>query len=314
MTPAPCRRDILRAAFASVAGLALASAWPGRRLLAQPAGAIAATRLSDRLTLLSGAGGNVVLVAGTSGAALVNGGRREQADDLLQAVAERSGSAAIQALVNTDWHPDHTGLNERLGASGVEIVAHENTKQYLAAEMYIDWQQRTYKPLAKTGLPTRTFFTGGATTLVGERVEYVALGQAHTDGDIAVFVPEHNVLVTGDVFTVGAYPMADYTSGGWLGGMVTALKTLLDLVRDDTRIVPGSGPVQTRADLKAQHDMLSTLRDRIAKMMRQGMSAGEMREAGITREFDARCGDPSLFLTVAYRGMWLHVRELGGIV
>ena len=95
---------------------------------------------------------------------------------------------------------------------------------------------------------------------------------------------------------------------------MTATKTLLDLTNDQTRVIPGAGAVQTRADLEVQHEMLVTLRERLHQMMRKGMGAHDMLAAGATKEFDARCGDPSLFVTVTYRGMWLHVRELGGIV
>ena len=90
--------------------------------------------------------------------------------------------------------------------------------------------------------------------------------------------------------------------------------TLLDLAKPDTRIVPGEGPVQTRADLQAQYDMLSALRDVFVKMMRQGMSADEMIAAGATKAFDAKWGNPQQFVKTSYRGLWLHVREVGGIV
>ena len=151
-------------------------------------------------------------------------------------------------------------------------------------------------------------------TFGGQTVEYAPLGQAHTDGDIYLFFREANVLVVGDVMTVGKYPIGDYTSGGWLGGLVTSTKALLSVANADTRIVPGEGPIQTRADLQAQYDMLSATREAFVKMMRQGMSADEMLAAGLTKAFDARWGDPQLFVKTSYRGMWLHVRELGGIV
>jgi glyoxylase-like metal-dependent hydrolase (beta-lactamase superfamily II) len=151
-------------------------------------------------------------------------------------------------------------------------------------------------------------------TVGRERIEFGPLGPAHTDGDIYVFFPDANVLVAGDVLAVGTYPIADYISGGWLGGLMTATKTLLDLANDQTRVIPGTGPIQTRADLKVQHEMLVTLRERLHQMMRKGMGTNDMFAAGATKEFDARCGDPTLFLSVTYRGMWLHVRELGGIV
>ena len=75
-----------------------------------------------------------------------------------------------------------------------------------------------------------------------ERIEFGPLGQAHTDGDIYVFFPDANVLVAGDVLAVGAYPIADYISGGWLGGLMTATKTLLDLTNDQTRVIPAPVP------------------------------------------------------------------------
>ena len=162
-------------------------------------------------------------------------------------------------------------------------------------------EKRTYKAKPPGARPTKTFYTKGSMTVGGERLEYGHLGQAHTDGDIYVFLPASNVLVAGDVLSVGTYPIADYTTGGWLGGMVTATKTLIDMSNAETRVIPGTGPVQTRADLQAQHDMLNTMRDRLAKMMRQGMGASDMLAAGATKDFDERWGDPKLFVSVTYR-------------
>jgi glyoxylase-like metal-dependent hydrolase (beta-lactamase superfamily II) len=250
----------------------------------------------------------------TTGAAMVNGGLRDRATELAETVSTVTGGKPVRYLFNTDWHAEHTGSNEVLGRAGADIIAHENTKQYLGADIFVDWQHRTYKALPKPALPTRTSYTAGKMTVGRERIEFGPLGQAHTDGDIYVFFPDANVLVTGDVLAVGTYPLADYVSGGWLGGLMTATKTLLDLSNDETRVVPGTGPLQTRADLKVQHDMLVTLRERLHQMMRKGMGTSDMLAAGATKEFDERCGDPALFLSVTYRGMWLHVRELGGIV
>jgi len=315
MFAAPGRRDVLRTLLGGAAGLALGASAFRRAAFAQhrPV-SISTRRLHDNLVLLSGAGGNVVLGVGPDGAVMVNGGLREHSADLLQAVMGQTGSTRVRYLFNTDWHVEHTGSNESLGREGATIVAHENTRQYLGAEMFVEWQHRTYRSLPKPALPTRTFHTSDTMMLGRERIEYGHLGQAHTDGDIYVFFRDANILVAGDVLTVGTYPLADYTSGGWLGGLVTATKLLFDLANDQTRVVPGTGPVQTRADLKVQHDMLVTLRDRVGKMMRQGMGAEDMLAAGVTKEFDERCGSPEVFLSTAYRGMWLHVRELGGIV
>jgi glyoxylase-like metal-dependent hydrolase (beta-lactamase superfamily II) len=220
----------------------------------------------------------------------------------------------VTTLVNTDWHPEHTGSNVALGSTGTVILAHEHTKQYLSARLTVDWQERTYYPQPTPALPTRTFYDAGNLTFGGDTIEYGPLGQAHTDGDIYVSFKKRNVLVAGDVLSAGAYPIADYTTGGWLGGMVTATTTLLGLANAETKIVAGTGGVQTKAQLQAEHDMLAAVRDRLVKMMRQGMGPEDMLKAGITKEFDAVWGDPALFVETSYRGMWLHVRELGGIV
>ena len=324
MSPAPNRRDFLGILLGG-AGLSwdgLKSVPYNRTALGQtPSGVhprIAGTPLSDNLIHFTGAGGNVVVVTAPDGLVMVNGGLQERSAELLKAIAERTGGKRVQSLFNTDWHREHTGSNETLGQAGAKIVAHEHTKQYLGAEIYVDWQKRTYKPLPPPALPSQTFYTSGKMTAGAERIEYGHLGQAHTDAAIYVSFPASNVLVAGDALSVGAYPIADYTTGGWLGGLIAANKTLLGLANAETRIVPGSGPLQTRADLQVQHDMLAAMLDRFVKMMKQGLGPDDIRAAAPTRELtnelEAKWGNPDLFVSTAYRSMWLHVRELGGIV
>jgi cyclase len=309
MVPATNRRDFLGILLVGAAGLSL----PFRAFAQRPT-SITATPLTDTLIHFTGAGGNVVVVTGPDGLVMVNGGREEMSADLLKAVAERTGGKRVQSLFNTDWHREHTGANETVGKTGAKIIAHENTKQYLGAEIYVDWQNRTYKPLPTQALPNQTFYTSGTMTFGVERIDYGHLGQAHTDAAIYVFFPGSNVLVAGDALSVGKYPIADYTTGGWLGGLLAANKTLLGLANAETRIVPGVGPIQTRADLQAQHDMLAAMMDRFPKMMKQGLGPDDIIAAAPTKEFDGKWGNPDLFVSTAYRSMWLHVRELGGIV
>jgi glyoxylase-like metal-dependent hydrolase (beta-lactamase superfamily II) len=260
------------------------------------------------LRVAAGPGGNVVILSGPSSVLLVNG--------FGPPVDSSIGftNPVEFVLFNTDWHPPNTEFNLLVAERGGQILAHEFTKQYLSIERHVEWQNKTYRPLPAKALPTKTFTAAGSMTFGGQTIEYAPLGQAHTDGDIYLFFREANVLVVGNVMTAGKYPIADYTSGGWLGGLQSATKTLLSVANPETRIVPGEGPVQTRADLQAQYDMLSATREAFVKMMRQGMSADEMLAAGLTKAFDARWGNPELFVKTSYRGMWLHVRELGGIV
>jgi glyoxylase-like metal-dependent hydrolase (beta-lactamase superfamily II) len=307
---APSRRRFLQLALAGAA----TAPWAPRAFAQAHQAPLTTTPLNDHLHLISGAGSNVLLVSSSDGLVLINGGSTERSNELLKTVAGMAQGRRLTTLINTDWCADHTGSNEAAGSISAQIIAHENTKQYLANDQFVEWQKRTYKAKPKVALPAKTFYTKDSLTAGSERLDCGHLGQAHTDGDIYVHLPASNVLVTGHVMTVGKYPIADYTTGGWLGGLLTATRTLLDLSNAETRIIPGTGPVQTRADLQAQFDMLTTVRERFAKMMRQGMSANDMLAAGATREFDAKWGDPTLFVTVSYRGLWLHVRELGGIV
>jgi glyoxylase-like metal-dependent hydrolase (beta-lactamase superfamily II) len=302
------RRHFLQLLGATAAGLPFAGSAAAQTLPATHSldpSTVGVTMFDESLGLVSGLGGNVVALKGPSSGLLVNGGQ----PDVSISVMKR-----VEFLFNTDWHPERTGLNLAVAEMGGQILSHEFTKQYLSIDRYVEWRNKTYKALPVKALPSKTFTKAGSMMFGGQTIDYAPLGQAHTDGDIYVFFRDANVLVVGDMMTVGKYPIADYTSGGWLGGLVTATKTLLDLTNAETRVVPGEGPVQRRADLQAQYDMLSASRDAFVKMMRQGMSAEEMIAAGATKAFDARWGTPELFVKTSYRSLWLHVREVGGIV
>lgn len=272
-------------------------------------------KLADNFLLISGAPGNVLAVLGPEGVLLVNGGSAERSEELLKLVAEKSGGKPVQFLFNTCWHPQHAGSNEALGKAGTRIVAHENTKLWLGTEIDCRWQKTTYEPHPKAALPNQTFYTGVQKMTFGkEAVEYGYMPQAHTDCDIYVYFPGLNILATGDVVSEGSYPILDYTTGGWLGGLIEGQKTLLKVTNDSTQIVPGNGPVMTRADLDAENQMLAAVKDRLVKLMKQGLKPSEMIAAAPTKDFDAKWGNPDLFIELAYRGLWGHVRELGGIV
>jgi cyclase len=313
--PSSNRRAFLRNLAGGAAGLALA-----RQAFAQT-GPVAAgapfevKKLTDNFLLISGAGGNVLVLIGADGVLLVNGGSAERSAELLKLVAEHSGGKPIQVLFNTCWHPQNTGSNEALGKAGAKIIANENTKLWLGTEIDCGWQKRTYEPNPKESLPNHTFYSDVQKMTFGkEPVEYGYMMQAHTDGDIYVYFPGPNILAAGDVVSVASYPIVDYTTGGWLGGMVEGQKTLLKVTNADTRIVPGNGPVMTHADLDAENQMLGTLKDRLAKLIKQGLGPKEMIAAAPTKDFDDKWGNPDLFIELSYRGMWGHVRELGGIV
>ncbi len=146
-----------------------------------------------------------------------------------------------------------------------------------------------------------------------EEIQYGHLGQAHTDSDIYVFFPSPNILVTGNLFTAGKYPILDWSTGGWIGGATEAAASLVKLTNAQTKVVPGAGPVQTPADLKDLADMVLAMRIRVVDLLKKGMSSGDMFRAAPTKDFDAKWGDPTQFMANIYPGLWNHVRELGGL-
>jgi len=307
------RRRILKALAGGAAAWSLARLGIPNAFADSSPGALSINRLSDTVALITGAGGNVLALSGPEGMLLVDCGAAEHSGELLKAVATLPGGKNIRTVFNTHWHWEHTGANEILRKGGADIIAHENTRLWLGTDIIEDWQNRTYKARPAQALPTQTFYYKPCRLMFGnEPIEYGYLGQAHTDGDIYVHLRGQNVLMTGDVLAVGSYPILDYCTGGWIVGMLNATQKLLDLSNDQTRIIPGSGPVQTRADLKAEHDMLAAVHDKVWELMRKGMSASEIIAAKATGSFDAKWGDPNLFVTNTYQGIYGHIAEYLG--
>ena len=307
----PGRREFLQA-LAGTAALALPRIAGAQAVPSAPL-ATSATKLGERVTLISGAGNNVVVLAGANGSLLVDAGDAAHAANVIKDVLKLSGK--VTTVFNTHYHPESTGGNDAM--AGAKIVAHLNTKLWMTQEIIRDWEGgKVYPPRAKTALPTEAFrATSGEITFEGERIEYGLLTQAHTDGDVFVHFKNANVLAVGDAVQPGRLPVLDWFCGGWIGGMQNAQKALLDRADDQTKIVPALGPVMTKAELQASHETIVRIREKLVGLLKKGQGAQNMIDAGAVDEFkDVMPGDAATFLYCAYRGLWAHARELGGIV
>jgi glyoxylase-like metal-dependent hydrolase (beta-lactamase superfamily II) len=296
---------------AAAATLALPAAAIARAAAHATDPEIVVTPLTDKLTLLSGAGGNVTVFNSPEGVLMVDGGSPARSAHLLKAVRKLTGAKRVHTLFNTHWHWDQTGSNETLGAAGTRIIAHENTKLWLGTDVTSKREQRVFPRLPPKARPNQTFYTTGSLDFGGEHIDYGLLPQAHTDGDIYIFFRNANVLVAGDVVSAGTYPVIDYPTNGWIGGMVTATKTLLDLSNDATKIVPGTGPAQSRANVQAENEMLTAMKLRLSKLLARGMSIQDMIAAAPAADFDAKWGDSSTFIANVWPGLALRAGELG---
>jgi glyoxylase-like metal-dependent hydrolase (beta-lactamase superfamily II) len=296
--------------------VALAGACVPFSIAAQGGGtaSLQVTKLEDNLVLITGAGGNVVMVVTPDGLAMVDGGLPSRSRELLSLIAEQGRGTPVKVLFNTHWHLCHTGSNETLGRAGVKIVAHANTRRWLKTRVFEEMKNRTYYPRPPEAIPTDTFYTSAKMTFGNVPIEYSHLPFGHTDGDISIFFPEPNILVVSDVLAVGRYPVMDYNTGGWIGGMEEANRVLLKMADAKTRVIPGFGAVQTKQDLQAQHDMIATVKNRVILLVRQGKGYEEVLAAAPTKEFDAKWGEPKQFVTMTYRGILRNIHEIGGII
>lgn len=302
----PQRREFLRRLAGGAAAFGLS-----RAAFAQAASTSTASpavsKLTEKISLITGVGNNVIALAGDGGTLLVDCGDPAHGQDVLKLAGN------IKTVINTHWHLESTGGNDVMARAGAKLVSSVNTELWMTQEIPHDWEKKVYPPRAQEARPTETFYTTGKTTFAGEPVEYGLMTMAHTDGDIYIHFPQSNVLVAGDAVQPGRLPMTDWRCDGWIGGMQQAQRTLLGIADDSTKIIPGLGPVMSKADLQANLAVVTQIRDHLVMLMKMGMGAEDMIKAKAMKDFPL-AGDPDAFLYVTYRGLWAHARELGGIV
>lgn len=261
---------------------------------------IVTTRLTDRLALLSGAGGNVVVFHGPDGKIVVDGFVKPAWPKLKAALDAIDGSP-IKSMIDTHWHFDHADNNGNFRSAGAGVIAHENTKARLSEAH--DLLGMHFDPAPSAELPTQTFAAGLTLNVNGEQVDLRHVAPAHTDTDIFVFFPKANVLHLGDVFFNGLYPFIDASTGGHINGMIDGVQAGLTIATAQTKIVPGHGPLGTRASLEAYGHMLTTVRDRVQKDKKAGKSLADVQAAKPSAEFDEAWGKgvpPNDFVTLVY--------------
>ena len=252
------------------------------------------TELGDGLSVVTGAGGNVVVLARPEGLLLVDSGSAERAADLLALLGRRFGTAPIGVLFNTHWHLEHTGGNDAIAARGAKtIVAHENTRLWMSTKYYVEWEDRYYQRARdRRCRPNKTFYSSDPQPIElafgGERVEYGQLTEAHTDGDIYVYFRERNVIVAGGAVTAARYPVIDYSRAAGSAASSRRRRNCSSITNANTLDRSRRRPAQPRAHLEAQLEMLKTVRGRIENLMRKGKSIPEMLAADVTAGFDPR--------------------------
>jgi glyoxylase-like metal-dependent hydrolase (beta-lactamase superfamily II) len=305
------RRNFLRALAAGGAALSF-SHWDFTPAFAgepqQAPTPIETNKLTNSLAMLSGDGGNVGVLVADDSVLMVDSGLAMRAADIVKVVGQLS-PRRVAILFNTHFHFDHVGANEMLGKTGTKIMAHENVKKVLSSRFTDEAFGRTFEPLQREGIPMETYTTGGQLNFGKQKVVYKHVTEAHTDGDTYIFFPEANVLQTGDLFWNHLYPVIDYSAKGWTGGMIAAADEMYKVGDANTRIIPGHGPLGTKADLKAFRDMVATVQERLEPMARQGRTIDEVVAAAPTKDLDDKWGGSRRtegFLRQAYPSLLRH--------
>lgn len=294
------RRGFLVACGLSLAGLA------GSAQARSRSAPLEATDLGGGLSLLTGAGCNVVALSGPEGALLVDGGLAAHSAKLLRAATHATGTKRVHTLINTHWHPEQTGSNERVGRSGGLIFSHEKTRLWLGRASPLIRTELTYGPLAPAGRPSKTTRGDGSLDFAAQRIDYGYLPQAHTDGDLYVHFREQDVLVTGGPFAGNGWPLLDIRNGAWIGGTMRAFEKLSAVVGPKTRVVSANGSsLAARADIERHREMYTTLYNRLMDELNKGMGPDDVVAKRVARDYEPALGDASTFLNLAFRSLAL---------
>jgi cyclase len=272
--------------------------------------ALPITKVTDRVSVITGAPGNVVVLSSGDGVLMVDSGSVELAPSVQKSLA----GASVRTLFNTHYHADQTGGNALFAAAGAEIHAHTVTRQWLSADYYVPADDRWVKAPPKEAIPKVAFRGKGEVKAGAETVEFGYLLEAHTRGDAYVFFRDSNVLVTGDVVSPLRDPALDWYTGAWLGARADAMEDLVKLANEQTRIVPAYGPVMTFAELKAERDLMVKIYDLTSALNHKGHSAEDMVNKGVLNDVGRKFQDPQRFLYDAVKGFQGHYTNFGGNV
>ena len=248
---------------------------------------IATTRLTDRLMMLSGPGGNVVVLYGSEGKLVVDS-FMQPAWPQLKSTLDRLGGGTIRTLINTHWHFDHVDNNAHFRETGASVLAHVNTRTRLTQPH--DLLGMHFDPAPADALPTETFPDKRSLTINGELVAVTHVVPAHTDTDVFVHYTRANVLHMGDVFHNGGYPFIDASTGGNINGLIAGADRALAMTNARTRIVPGHGSLSDHAGLLKYRRVIATIRDRVRAMKRDKKTLAQVQAAKPSAQFDGEWG------------------------
>lgn len=246
--------------------------------------------VAEKIYMIAGKGGNVGIFIGEDGTFLIDDNFAPLTEKIVEAIKSVGGDYP-KFLINTHYHGDHTGGNENLGDGGTLIFSHDNVRERLKTGSFLKAFNAKSEATEPEGLPVVTFSEGISFHINEDTVRAIHVAHAHTDGDSFIYFEEANVIHAGDILFNGFYPFIDVNHGGSLRGTIQGVDEILSLVDDNTKIIPGHGPLGDKAQLESYREMLRTAYDRLRKLKADGKTAQEAAASKPLADLEETWGD-----------------------
>ena len=241
--------------------------------------------------------GNVVILKRGKDLVLIDSGCAKNYTKLVEQITKKDYSPFF--LVNTHAHPDHTGANEEMVKEGAIVLAHHNAREHMIG----------YGVPGESGLPVVTFRRRMTIYAGDQRIRLIGLAPGHTDGDIAVWVPDMNILHTGDIFMSSDYPLIDANSGGTISGLIKSISRVIRRSNRDTVVIPGHGGLTSRKQLVQYRKMLRDVTKNVEKHKDMGLDVESVKDLNLTEKYDHKWGQGDLITGRQFVGFVYNTLE-----
>ena len=263
-------------------------------------------KINDRISMLEGRGGNIGVLSGEDGMMMIDAQYAELNTKITNALAAISDKD-VKFIVSTHWHFDHVGGNELFAKEGAVILAQDNVRKRMSSDQFMEWVERDVPAYPKAAMPVITFQDQITFHLNDEEVYVFQHVPAHTDGDAVIWFKTSNVVHMGDTFVTYGFPFIDVSAGGMLNGMIEFQAKVLEMIDDQTKIIPGHGPISTKSDLVKFRDQLIDIRSKIMLLIEAGKTQDEVITENPIEEYDEMWPSGFVkskdFILLVYRGL-----------